>query len=759
MSGPIYVQLGATGDIISILPLLHDEAHKSGEAVRLMVAKDYSGLLEGCSYIEPVIFDGPHFAINLACEQASALSNGAGVKCLQVKGPRAEVEQWAWKPAGIDTSGKMTPSFEMEAWRIAGRLNDWPKDLPLVFDRRSKEREEKLFDTISDKPLILLALEGTSSPFEHADLLAELVTGKFGEGAQVMRLPKVERFYDLLALYEVARCLIAIDSAPLHLARAVPKLPVVALTNDKPLLWHGSAWRPQFCFYCRYSDWPKRATEMLRAISYCEHIIPQGDPMIVHVWNNYRLEGQSNPRPPWIETPIEPGACGRDSSNALNDETRFPYLRDALSMALRRARDKDMVCLTRADTALGIKADEALLDHEASFAYRMAIKDGQRTFQPIVDMFCATRGWWKAHMRQIPDCVLGNDCWWSHALWTVFKAAGAADLTGIASRAFKEPAKVQGDPPRIQVNRTFAQEAMQTLKIYSRFPPVHEQVKLEPLDLASLKPYGYNPTIIESEGWTLLAYRFHPDKDHATTIGLAQIDEAGNVLSHRALELDAKSAEDPRFFKWRQDTCMSFVVSSWPVAVRSLVRYVYVLKNLPKDIVTPNIGQNDGGHSEKNWVFFEQGGQLWCIYATSPRQLIYVQDGHFWKQVVDVDAPHWPWGDIRGGCVVPWNGALLRFFHSSQRNEYAGNIRHRYFVGAMALEAKPPFKTLAMSRKPILFGSEMDNLRVKDRPFHWKANVVFPGGAIVVGNQIRLALGVNDAACAIARLHPDQLHL
>lgn len=44
------------GDITSLLPILHEDS-KSGFMPSLMVAKKYASILDGVSYVNPVIFD------------------------------------------------------------------------------------------------------------------------------------------------------------------------------------------------------------------------------------------------------------------------------------------------------------------------------------------------------------------------------------------------------------------------------------------------------------------------------------------------------------------------------------------------------------------------------------------------------------------------------------------------------------------------------------------------------------------------------
>jgi hypothetical protein len=424
-----YVMLGRIGDLCSILPMLHADSIK-GVRHKLMVASEFISLMDGVGYVDAVEYKGPHYELAKACEQASKL-NGEW-QSLQIKGPTKEVGEWTWKPVlkGVEKP-LPTPSFEQEPWRIAGRLNEWGKS-PLVFDRRNPEREAALVERVlpthrgRQKKVMLVSAGGTSSPFPYKELLHELLALKFAKAYRIIDLEsvKADRFYDLLALFERASLLVATDSAPLHLARAIPSLPVVALTNDKPNLWIGSAWAPSHIWYCRYSDFPQRASEMLDAIERHNDI---KDRPYVHVWSEY--DGPSDipwDYPEWNPLPVYLGSCGRDSGNTLQEEKRFPYVKDVLRMAMQKT-DR-LICLTRSDTFFGSNPSSS-----PSFAYR--IESG--IFKPVVDMFCATREDWKAILKDTPDLILGKDYWWSQALWSIFKKHGAVDVTGCVYRVKK----------------------------------------------------------------------------------------------------------------------------------------------------------------------------------------------------------------------------------------------------------------------------------------------------------------------------------
>jgi hypothetical protein len=440
----IYVLLGRAGDILGALPMFYSDSLR-GERHKLMVCSEFISLLDGVSYVEPVEFLGHQYELEKACKVARALN---GEACsLQVKGPVEVVEEWTWKPSGLPRNVQRT-SFDQEPWGIAGRLNEWGKH-PLVFDKRNPEREAALLAKVlptkrgRKKPLMLVSTGGISSPFPYKEILYELLALKFGKTYRIIDLANVvaDRFFDLLALLERAAILVATDSAPLHLARAVPNLPVVALTNDQPNLWYGTAWAPNHLWYCRYGDFQQRATEMLEAIDRYLEVPKYKKRRIVHVWSEYQTRGgfgKSNLAykfgSEWLQTPVWIGSCGRDSANTIKDTQRFPYLIDALRMGMAKALPEDVIVLTKPDTLMTDSTFCDLLDNAACYAYRIE----NDAFKPVVDMFSATRERWKEILKDTPDLILGKDYWWSQALWAIFKKHGAVDVTGCVYRETKK---------------------------------------------------------------------------------------------------------------------------------------------------------------------------------------------------------------------------------------------------------------------------------------------------------------------------------
>lgn len=413
----LYLQLGKLGDLLNILPLAYADA-QGGKSVGVMTCPEYIRLLDGCSYVTPVRFEGQHWEIAKA--HAEAMKLAPAVFCGQVNGPKADVMALTYTPAGQKQA--ITDAHNREQWKLAGMLPHWG-NIPLVFDRRGGEREKALLPK-GKKPFILVSADSASSPFPYKALLLEMLRLRYPKlNLLDLAAIRAHRFYDLLGLFEAAQCLVTVDTAHLHLAYAVPHLPVMALVQDQPLYWYGSAWRPAHRFHCRYHDFPARALELFTAIDE----LGKSEPSTVHVY-----PGGVRPNNLFVEFPIQPGACHRDSVNVLQDKERHPMLRNVIRMATSHLPAATNMVLTRNDTQLSMPSTPST----PSIAFRMnRDKSGHDTFAPVVDMFAAPVEFWRKVFPEVPDVVMGNDGFWSRILLEIFKAHGAKEVEGIYRHA------------------------------------------------------------------------------------------------------------------------------------------------------------------------------------------------------------------------------------------------------------------------------------------------------------------------------------
>jgi len=143
----------------------------------------------------------------------------------------------------------------------------------------------------------------------------------------------------------------------------------------------------------------------------------------------------------------------------------------------------------------------------------------------------------------------------------------------------------------------------------------------------------------------------------------------------------------------------------------------------------------NGTGDEKNWIWFWHEGHPHLVYSAQPHRVCrftpeFAQESEF----ITGQPLGWNYGEIRGGTPpVQVGKRYWTFFHSSVPWTA---LKRRYFMGAYCFEAKPPFRILGVTPKPLLIGSWRDR---------WKQGVplvVFPNGAafrngtwLVVGGQ------------------------
>lgn len=310
---------------------------------------------------------------------------------------------------------------------------------------------------------------------------------------------------------------------------------------------------------------------------------------------------------------------------------------------------------------------------------------------------------------------------------------------------------------RLEHNRKLMEEYVASSGVHCRFSKVSEQVDCIPLQRDKLKPFGYNPSIIEHDGRMFMAYRYHQGTP-STKLAMAEIKETGEVVSGWPLVMDGRSIEDPKLFPHNGHVFMSWVEASYPeLPLRSVVKWG-LYAHLDGHIVSPTqiqFGRNDWTALEKSWVMFEHEGNAWFIYQSSPEQMV-VRVDTLEPQVSP--GPKWAYGTIKGGTApVPYEDKLLRFFHSTLDND-PGEWYRRYFIGAMLMENRPPFAVTHVSKTPIIYGNETGFVKRNDCE-HFKGNVVFPSGVIARDWGWLLSLGENDSSCVIAKVTPKELNL
>ena len=437
----IYVQLGRAGDILNVLPLCRRDYMATGVKPQLMVCTEYLSLLEGCSYVEGIGFPGPFEDVARATMAAErmALASGREMVCTQIYGHGLYCAQLCW-------------SFMRESWACVPDAPPWGS-LPLVFDKRDRDREASVKAQLLRQvkapghPYIVLAIEGTSSPFPHGqELKRELCRRAEGVGVGVVDVSgfMASRFFDLIGLLEGATALVTIDSGLLHLAPAVPTLPVVALVTREPDTWHGSPWRPQQVARFFYDQFPEVMKEVAEAAVFGEPLLRHRSEhqTINHVWAHFGQRSISEAtrrrmslaRSTWNNEAQATGLWrdrefkqeeSRRNSSSVGDTAPLPYIRDMIEYVLN-FDPQGIVALTNSDVCFvpgitgqildRVEHDGACYTHRFDFnridapcMTETACPRGE--WYPGSDAFFFSAEWWRNHGWEFGDFILGREQW------------------------------------------------------------------------------------------------------------------------------------------------------------------------------------------------------------------------------------------------------------------------------------------------------------------------------------------------------------
>lgn len=423
-----WITLGAYGDCCNTLPLvLHD--YQQGNHPTMFIARPFMDLLDGVGYCDRLVWDGHYSECLQAAEHAQRLGKFDNVFVVQCYG----------SGVGAGTNNRVTDSFCKEAWRLVGRLQDWDT-LPLVFDRRDKDREAELLTKIGtrSKPRVLVSTAGKSSPFPHRDALKELLK-PLSPLYDFIDLDgfKAERFYDLIGVMESAECLIATDSGPLHLANAVPNLPVVALITHFPDLWHGSPKRKNHALYIRYDEFSKRADEIATMLKTgCSRGLGK---RLVHVWSDYERPDAGAKRRNrvasqtwqqeylsgfWVSCPIHEKEFVRNG-RSVGERKPVPFVKDLFNEGVKRASPGDIIVFSNDDTCFAPGLTDVLVRNVSQFgAVWGARREHKALTAPLKsheitkgyqhcgsDIFAFTPEWWAKWEHDFPDFLLTFEAW------------------------------------------------------------------------------------------------------------------------------------------------------------------------------------------------------------------------------------------------------------------------------------------------------------------------------------------------------------
>lgn len=412
------VETGRYGDIINILPLAKMLAYRNGGTIAMVTSTDYASVIEGCSYIVSDPYPGRFEQIREAIDYAK--KKYANVIVSQAYGFNWLVE-------------KLTDSYAKESWRIAGYPTLFGT-LPLIFDRRDKERELALVESVkTDKPMMLVNTSGNSSPANaFSDRLKQELRSRWESKFNIVDIGNIraDMIYDLLGLYEAARIIITTDTSTMHLLAATNTFNI-QIYNPRP--WYGTPIVGSNCILRISYD------EVISKMMYVHEAISSTMlPEVAMVYSDYNPKDINTARrvniakstyriiksiqPYWIWVAVKDSDLPRifrDSKSSV------PYVRDLIEKGLENVSDHGWIVMFNSDICLS-KALANKVEEQIRLNRPFAVRRNEfRSISGIVpentiskgitalgtDVFVFSKEWWKEHNMEMPDMLLAREGW------------------------------------------------------------------------------------------------------------------------------------------------------------------------------------------------------------------------------------------------------------------------------------------------------------------------------------------------------------
>jgi predicted GH43/DUF377 family glycosyl hydrolase len=269
----------------------------------------------------------------------------------------------------------------------------------------------------------------------------------------------------------------------------------------------------------------------------------------------------------------------------------------------------------------------------------------------------------------------------------------------------------------------------------------------------------FNGALLEYKGDILLAYRSYSVKDGRMRIHISKLNKDLTVnTSFSPVELVLYSKygsqlfEDPRLFIHKDKLHCSYVNvipnnrGGWATVI--IVARLNDDLSLDHIIWSKNIGHNLNG-TEKNWIYFSNGDNLYLIYDQSCNHTFQVNEntGKVIREFQNSSKVQIIDGYIRGGTSpIIHNGKYITFYHGSDHRAWLGRT---YYMGIIEFEAVPPFR-ITRACRPFLFGSNENGYCGSGSSY-----CVFPAGVIANDSEFLVSAGINDTYNTIIHI-PNQ---
>jgi len=310
----------------------------------------------------------------------------------------------------------------------------------------------------------------------------------------------------------------------------------------------------------------------------------------------------------------------------------------------------------------------------------------------------------------------------------------------------------------------------------------------------------YNPALVRFQGRLLMAWRW--DSGRRLTmrrqIGVCALDEHLGVMPGSIVNLSETIHGgglyhyDPRFLVFK-DRLFIHYNNNFNTRPNLLFLVELDPDSLEaKSPARPIVLDGPRQEIEKNWMFFEHEGSLQAIYQIAPHCILDVSlDGDGPVRCKPRGAVAWDASAYAERFGPPCGGAppvrcgdeYISFFHSRipisrlkwvmrywpvprgmRLPRYVAAIerrlrrpfdQRRYYAGAYAFAATPPFEPRWITAEPVLRPEDEPPRTHRRRANPSADGIVYPCGAIALeGGDWLVSYGLNDECCCFRRIDP-----
>ena len=282
----------------------------------------------------------------------------------------------------------------------------------------------------------------------------------------------------------------------------------------------------------------------------------------------------------------------------------------------------------------------------------------------------------------------------------------------------------------------------------------------------------FNPTLSDSDGKLVIAYRVVGENDSVRRIATAVLDDNFQIVPGSATafsdyvefaladDLDEASRTwfaDPRYFRLSNRLWMMWNNGHVDGMNKQFLIEVTEDGLKPAGKAREILMTGARRKTEKNWGLFEDSNGIWAVYSMTPHRILQVDMSSDSVITCRLAAEsNWTakysqiYGALRGGAQpIRVGSQFLNVVHSS----YLMPEGREYVAAVYQFEAEFPFEPVQELVTPIFVPdvrkkSELENLHDLNPG---TSRVVYPSGFVLHGDEVIMSVGINDHEMGIAR--------